>query len=371
MSDAWLILALASGLRGRTLETLLDRFGDAEHIVEASPSELSAAGLSRPTLRQITDPDGRKLDLCHSWIAMDGHHAITLVDERYPQLLREITDPPTVLFARGKIDALSLPQFAIVGSRNATPGGRETARRFARYLAENGFCITSGLALGIDGAAHEGALDVGGSTVAVLGTGPDEIYPAAHEGLADRIADNGALITEFPPGSPVRRSHFPQRNRLISGMTVGTLVAEAGRKSGALITARFAAEQGREVFAIPGSIHNPMARGCHQLIRSGAKLVETGSDIIEELPGLLAGLAESVKQNMAPNPPLADPGIDPDYQRLLTFMGWDPVAVDTLIERSGLTAEEVSSMLLILELEGHIDSLTGGRYLQRGKGRSK
>jgi len=227
------------------------------------------------------------------------------------------------------------------------------------------------MALGIDAAAHRGALESSGATVAVFGTGPDEIYPKQHERLADEIAATGVLVSEFPPGSPVRRQQFPQRNRIISGMAVGTLVVEAGLRSGALITARLAGEQGREVFAIPGSIHNPTARGCHQLIRSGAKLVETANDIIEELPGILAGLTQPVQQNTAPDAAIRESGIDADYQRLLASMGWDPVTIDALVKRSGLTAEEVSSMILILELDGRIDSLTDGRYLQREEGRSK
>jgi DNA processing protein len=275
------------------------------------------------------------------------------------------------LFVRGDVDALSLPQLSIVGSRNSTPGGHETAGRFAGHLAQSGFCITSGLALGIDAAAHRAALTAGGRTIAVFGTGPDIVYPREHAALADDIAANGALVSEFAPGCAPRQSQFPRRNRIISGLALGTLVVEAGLRSGALITARNAAEQGREVFAIPGSIHNPVARGCHQLIRSGAKLVETAGDIIEELGGMIAGFAASIEQNPAPQLSLTERVRDSEYERLLGLMGWDPVAIDTLITRSGLTAEEVSSMLLILELEGCVDPLTGGCYVQREKGRSK
>jgi DNA processing protein len=305
-----------------------------------------------------------------AWLnSSDQHYVVALPDERYPALLREIPDPPRQLFIRGNPEVLSLPQLAIVGSRNATPGGRETARQFSRYLARNGFCIASGLALGIDAAAHQGALDVDQSTVAIFGTGPDTVYPQRHAELAESIAEKGALVSEFPPGSPPRREQFPQRNRIISGISVGTLVVEAGLRSGALITARCATEQGREVFAIPGSIHNPTARGCHRLIRAGAKLVETAADIVEELPGILAGLTESIEQNMGVETKNSGTTSDPDYQRLLMLMGWDPVTADTLVNRSGLTADEVSSMLLILELEGRIEPLTGGRYLQREENR--
>jgi DNA processing protein len=369
--DAWLVLALASGVRSRALRALLDQFGDAKSIVTASSKDLRLAGLNERSVHAIANPDLPTLDLCKDWLSAPDHHAVTWADSRYPVLLSQIPDPPPLLFVWGDAETLGLPQFAIVGSRNATPGGRETARQFARHLSQGGFCITSGLALGIDAAAHRGALDTDNSTIAVFGTGLDEVYPKNHETLARDIAIKGALVSEFPPGTPVRRAQFPQRNRIISGMSVGTLVVEAGLRSGALITARLAGEQGREVFAVPGSIHNPLSKGCHQLIRSGAKLVERSDDIIEELPGILGGLAQPVQQNMALEPGSDPTAIDPEYQRLLTVMGWDPVTVDTLVNRSGLTAEEVSSMILILELEGRIDSLTGGRYLQREEGRSK
>jgi DNA processing protein len=369
--EAWLVLALASGVRGPALRILLDRFGDAETIAKAPASQLRSAGLTERSIRDITNPNAQKLELCEDWLSSPNHHAVTWLDRRYPTLLKEIHDAPSLLFVSGSPDTLSLPQFAIVGSRNATPGGRDTARQFAQHLGRAGFCITSGLALGIDAAAHHGALETGNRTIAVFGTGLDEVYPKSHNSLARAIESDGALVSEFPPQSPVRRAQFPQRNRIISGMAVGTLVVEAGLRSGALITARLAGEQGREVFAIPGSIHNPMAKGCHRLIRSGAKLVEASSDIMEELPGILGTMAAAVEQNTAIEP---DPGgtrIDPEYQRLLGLMGWDPVTPDALVKRSGLTAEVVSSMILILELEGRIDSLTGGRYLQREEGRSK
>jgi DNA processing protein len=369
--NAWLVLALASGIRGRELQPLLDRFGDANAIVNAPASALRSAGLAERSVREITNPDSHKLSLCIDWLSAANHHAVTWIDPHYPALLSEIRDPPLLLFVSGNPDILSLPQFAIVGSRNATPGGRETARQFADHLSQAGFCITSGLALGIDAAAHRGALDAGNPTVAVFGTGLDQVYPKTHEGLARKIEISGALVSEFPPDSPVRRAQFPQRNRIISGMAVGTLVVEAGLRSGALITARLAGEQGREVFAIPGSIHNPMSKGCHQLIRSGAKLVEASSDIMEELPGILGSLTEPIEQNIGIEPGADESEIAPEYQRLLDLMAWDPVTVDVLVERSGLTADVVSSMILILELEGRIDSLTGGRYLQREEGRSK
>ncbi|MFW2405715.1 MAG: DNA-processing protein DprA [Gammaproteobacteria bacterium] len=340
-------------------------------IVNAGASQLRSAELKQNTIDRITAPEDRLLDRCREWLAHDGHYLVTRNDEAYPPLLNDIYDAPTALFVRGQLDALTLPQLAIVGSRNATPGGADTARRFAAHLGGAGFCIASGLALGIDAAAHSGALQAGARTIAVCATGPDLVYPARHEKLADAIAANGAIITEFPPGTGVRREQFPQRNRLISGMSVGTLVVEAGLRSGALTTARFASEQGREVFAVPGSIHNPTARGCHRLIRNGAKLVEGSDDIIEELPGMLAAINPSVEQNDNRSAHQVERSVDPEYQRLLELIGWDPVTVDVLVNRSGLTADEVSSMLLILELEGRVQPLFGGCYIQREEGRTK
>jgi len=363
--NAWLILANAAAARGTQINSLLQHFGDIDNVVAASAADLVAAGVSQAVAGKIARPDMRQLELCEHWLSVKDQRAIHWNDAQYPPLLKEISDPPALLFVRGDADVLTLPQFAIVGSRNATTSGCETARQFASHLSASGFCIVSGLAAGIDAAAHRGALDTNNSTVAVLGTGPDQVYPTRHATLADAIAANGALVSEFPPGTPPRRAQFPQRNRLISGMSVGTLVVEAGLRSGALITARLAAEQGREVFAMPGSIHNPTARGCHQLIRSGAKLVETAGDIIEELSGMLAEISRSVEQNKLVATDRPPPEVDPDYQRLLELMGWDRTNVDTLVSRSGLTAEEVSSMLLILELDGRVEPLTGGCYIQR------
>lgn len=350
---------------------LLDRFGTVDAIVDAGAAALSHSGLEQRTVKDITTPDERLIARCHDWLASTGHHIVTWADARYPALLRDIYHAPLSLFVRGDVDVLTLPQIAIVGSRNATPGGCDTARRFAKYLGRGGFCITSGLALGVDAAAHRGALDASARTIAVCATGPDEVYPARHAHLAAEVAENGAIVTEFPPGSPPQRGRFPQRNRLISGMSVGTLVVEAGLRSGALITARLASEQGREVFAVPGSIHNPTARGCHRLIRAGAKLVESAHDIIEELPGMLAGISECVEQNDATRTRNNVDERDSEYLQLLEFMGWDPVTVDTLVNRSGLTAEEVSSMLLILELAGSVEPLVGGTYIQREEGPTK
>ena len=277
-----------------------------------------------------------------------------------PDLLSGSSGSPEALYVCGDADLLHLPCLAIVGSRNPSEGGRENARRFARHLAASGFCIVSGLAEGIDAAAHEGALDANGSTIAVLGHGLDTVYPARNAQLAKRIARYGALVTEYPQGTPPRRGHFPARNRIISGLSVGVLVVEAARRSGSLITARLAGEQGREVFAIPGSIHNPMARGCHELIRQGARLVQSADDIISELAPLIGRLIESDAgdgDEEARNNPL-----DPDYVLLLDLLGYDPQTPDELARKSTLTIEQVSSMLLILELNGEIESLPGGRF---------
>jgi DNA processing protein len=245
-----------------------------------------------------------------------------------------------------------------VGSRNPTAGGRATAREFAAYFAHAGLGITSGLALGIDAACHEGALDAGGLTIAVLGHGLDEIYPRQHEALATRIRESGALVSEFPPGVPPRRDHFPRRNRIIAGLAAGTLVVEAARESGSLITARLAGDAGREVFAIPGSIHNPLVRGCHQLIRQGAKLVECGEDVLNELkiPLSCQLLAAPGKGRQK------DSSLDKEYKILLDALAFEPASVDSLIERTGMNSASIASMLLILELDGHVAPHPGGRY---------
>ena len=293
-----------------------------------------------------------------SWSTVERHQIDAKTDD-FPPLLRQLGDTPGRIYVRGDIDALHLPGIAIVGSRNPTRGGTDNAYRFARHLARAGFCVVSGLAQGIDAAAHRGAVDGGGRTVAVLGHGLDQIYPAANAQLADDIlATQGALISEYPEGTPPRKHHFPARNRIISGLTLGTLVVEAAKRSGSLITARLAGEQGREVFAIPGSIHNAMSRGCHALIRQGARLVESGDDIVSEL-GPLVG---HVMQNTNPDATLRPNLQDGDYAKLLDVLGHDPLTTDEIAQRSGLTIAEVSSMLLILELEEIVESLPGGKF---------
>ena len=296
------------------------------------------------------------------WLDAPNHHIIDSESGDIPELLQQIPGPPTLLYVLGNKDALHLPALAIVGSRNPTHGGIQNAYDFAYHLARCGFCIVSGLAQGIDTAAHKGALDAGASTVAFLGHGIDRVYPAENRDLAHRIAEQGALCSEHPLGSPPRREHFPQRNRLISGLSLGTLVVEAARRSGSLISARLAAEQGREIFAIPGSIHNPLSRGCHQLIKQGAKLVESAEDIVSELAPLVGHLMQNAE--ISTDQSVAPAERDDDYESLLAILSYDPASADQLAENSGLTIEQVSSMLLILELEGKIQVQTGGRYLR-------
>jgi DNA processing protein len=302
-------------------------------------------------------------DKDQEWLEKAENRIIQFDSDDYPELLRRIPDPPILLYIVGNTDALHMPGLAIVGSRNPTRGGNENAYEFAKHLGRSGFCIVSGLAQGIDTSAHEGALAGGAMTVAFLGHGIDRVYPAANRDLAHRISQNGALVSEYPLGSPPRREHFPQRNRLISGLSMGTLVVEAARRSGSLITARLAGEQGHEVFAIPGSIHNPLSRGCHQLIRQGAKLVESAEDIVSELGALTGHLMQNNAQAAPHN--TGTPEHDADYEALLNALSYDPASADDLAQNSGLTIEQVSSMLLILELDEKIEALSGGKYLKR------
>ncbi len=294
------------------------------------------------------------------WRADARHHVVPHESDDFPELLAQISNPPLLLYVDGNPDLLQLPALAIVGSRNPTEGGARTAFEFAHYLAGAGFTIVSGLAQGIDTAAHRGALAAGGTTIAVLGHGIDRVYPASNKKLAHEIAASGALLSEYPLGMHPGKHHFPERNRLISGLSLGTLVVEAARRSGSLITARLAAEQGREVFALPGSIHNPLARGCHELIRQGAKLVETAEDIVGELGPLAGHVLQTAMESTSNENPA--PLHEHEYVELRKQLGHDPVTVDELAENSGLTIDQVSSMLLILELHGEVESLSGGRY---------
>ena len=355
----WLALLRAPGVGPATFRLLLDRFTTPQVIFNAPRAQLETCGLTADALRYLDAPDWNAVEQDLAWLARPANHLLTFHDPGYPHLLREIPDPPPLLFVHGNADALATSQLAVVGSRNPTPAGRETAHDFAAHLAAAGLTISSGLAVGIDAASHRGALDAGGVTLAVTGTGLDRVYPAQHADLAREITARGALISEFPPGTPARPEHFPRRNRLISGLSLGVLVVEAAVHSGSLITARHALEQGREVFAIPGSIHNPLARGCHALIRQGAKLVETVADIVEELGPVVRAAAPAARA--APQE-RGEPELDADYRRLLDAMGFAPTPVDVLVERTGLTPDAVSSMLLILELRGYAVSAAGGLY---------
>lgn len=296
--------------------------------------------------------------LVQQWLDVPGHTLIPWRAPAYPPLLALIPDPPPLLYALGKPDLLTMPLIAVVGSRRPTPGGLATATAVTSELCQGGVGIVSGLALGIDTCAHNAALQCSATTVAVLGTGIDRVYPAANQGLATQIAGAGCIVSEFPLGSEARREHFPRRNRIISGLALGTLVIEAAIRSGSLITARLAAEQGREVFAVPGSIRNPMARGCHRLIRDGARLVESAADVMSDVGIMTETLRASVDAAVTP----AQSDINPAHEQLLAALGYEPCAVDTIAERAALTIAEVSSMLLILELEGRVESLPGGRF---------
>jgi len=350
--SSWLRLALIPGIGGETQRKLLAAFGLPEAVFSAEHYALRTVISDRVSQLLLDTRNEAAIETAIRWADIEGQSIITLADPEYPPTLLEISDPPILLYVRGRVELLGRPVLSIVGSRNPTPQGVQNAERFAATFAEAGLVIASGLALGIDAAAHRGAISVSGDTVAFIGTGIDRIYPARNRDLALEIGGRGCIVSEFPIGTPVSAANFPRRNRLISGIAQGVLVVEAATASGLLITARLAAEQGREVFAIPGSIHSPQSRGCHQLIKQGAKLVETAQDVLEELnwglppqiPGTLASNTASVQDT------------------LLAQIGFDPCGLDELAERSGLAADTLSVKLLHLELDGRIASLPGGLY---------
>lgn len=360
---AWLTLLHTPGLGSRRFLRLWEQLPDAQAILGAPASLWREAGLSASMMEALRQPDQTRIDNTLTWLSEPGRECITFADARYPARLRELSDPPMLLFAMGNSELLQHPALAIVGTRHPTPGGAQNARAFARDLAGRGVCIASGLAQGIDAEAHWGALDAQGYTLAVVGTGIDRVYPAKHRELAHAIVKHaGLMLSELPLGTPPQPGHFPRRNRILAALSLGTLVVEAAPQSGSLITARLASEMGHEVFAIPGSIHNPMARGCHRLIREGAKLVESSADILEELAAQLQGIRHAAPASPAPSAVPDD--LPAEHVRLLDAMGFDPVSVDSLVERSGLTAAEVSSILLITQLQGHISPLAGGLYVR-------
>ena len=382
---AWLIALRTPGLGpGGLRERLAAANGDIEAVLVQLRRH--AVTLGEPAQAWLTQPDERCLAADLAWLAAPGHRLLCCTEADFPPQLENIPQPPAALFVAGDASLLLHPQVAIVGARSASMAGLAHAHAFARALTQAGFVITSGMADGVDGAAHAAALGAGAPTLAVIGTGPDRVYPRKHHVLARRIAEHGALISEFPPGTPARADHFPRRNRLIAGLSLGTLVIEAGLQSGSLITARLAAEQGREVFALPGSIHNPLARGCHRLIREGARLTESAAEIIETLAPaarmlggelalrLAAETTEGETEQLAERPVTHGSDgssrrlADSEYRQLLTELGHDPATLDELVQRTGQSAAAVSSMLLMLELEARIESLPGNRYQRLPEG---
>lgn len=363
--DAWLIALRTPGLGNLRIAKLHEHFGSLRAALDASRGALRASGLPDAVCAELAR-SGRGLirpDL--DWLeAAPDRHLLTLADPDYPPLLRRLDDAPSVLFVEGDLNALWRAQIAIVGSRNASRGGLGVAADFARHFARLGIVVTSGLAEGIDGAAHGACLDAGSATIAVCGTGLDRVYPERHRALARRIAAHGALVSDFPIGTPPLPEHFPRRNRIIAGLALGTLVVEASLKSGSLITARLAGECGRDVFAIPGSIHDPRARGCHHLIRNGATLVTEAGDIIEALQPIGHELGDALRARLATQSAQAPTLVAPDAanQRLLDAISFAPTDFDSLVTATGLTAGTISSMLMSLELDGHVADLGGGRY---------
>jgi DNA processing protein len=358
----WLALNRTPGIGSRGMHKLLQHFTTPGNAFAADREQLAALGLPAAAIEHLKQPDWTAVETDLAWLRQPDNRLIRITDAAYPPLLAAIADPPPLLFVHGDADYLLQPQLAVVGSRNPSRDGIALAEDFSAYLSACGLTICSGLAAGIDAAAHRGALRGAAGTVAVTGTGLDRVYPAQHRELAHLIAADGALVSEFAPGTPPLASNFPRRNRIISGLGMGTLVVEAALRSGSLITARQALEQGREVFAIPGSIHNPLARGCHALIRQGAKLVESGADILEELTGRFHEPPAAATDAQPAAPPSVGAELAGEYRDLLDAMGYEPVCVDQLVARSGLTPEEVSSMLLLLELEDKVHSSAGGRY---------
>ncbi len=355
---AWIRLIHTPGVGIRTAHKMLTAYGLPQNIFMTSYRELQrivspqiADALYAPVPEAITE----QIAKTEQWLDEPGNTIVTLSDSLYPIQLLEIADPPLMLYIKGRVELLSSPSIAVVGSRNATTQGCLDAEEFSRSLSETGLTIVSGLALGIDTAAHRGGLNGTGSTIAVIGTGADIVYPARNHKLAHQIAEEGCIVSEFPLGSGALASHFPRRNRVISGLSNGVLVVEAAARSGSLITAKMALDQGRDVFAIPGSIHSPLSRGCHELIRQGAKLVETSQDILEELKHY---------SGIAPSPaPEEETGLSgPESGEVLAQMGFDPVDADTLSERCQLDAATLSVELLNLELAGCVESLPGGFY---------
>lgn len=344
---------------------LLESHGSAVAVVQAGPAAWRAAGVPAKVFAALVRPDRRALDADLDWLQSPHRRLLAWGEADYPALLARSEDPPAALFVEGDAGLLWFPQIAIVGSRHPTPGGAETAHRFASCLTAAGLVVTSGLAAGVDTRAHAGALPVG-RTIAVIGTGPDRCFPSANGELMARIATAGAVVSEYPPGTEGFKANFPARNRIIAGLSLGTLVVEAAQRSGALITARLAAQAGREVFAIPGSIHNPLAQGCHRLIRQGAALVETPEEVLDGVAGMAQALADCLRARLQPAATRVESAatprhVSPEQRNVLDALGADPVPLDLLAERAGLTLPRLSAILLAMELDGRV-SADNGRY---------
>ncbi|MEO1880516.1 MAG: DNA-processing protein DprA [Methylococcales bacterium] len=348
----WLLLLRAPGIGSKTFLNTLDSY-QPEQLFKQSHSRLAVLGLKDQSIDFIKNPDWTLIEQDLDWLKQQGNSVLTINDALYPYQLKQIDNPPPLLFVRGNEHILSQRQIAIVGSRNPSASGLQTATAFAKSLSQAGFIITSGLALGIDAASHQGALNAGGKTIAVAGTGLDRVYPARNKRLATDIVNSGALISEFPPGTAAQANHFPRRNRIISGLCMGLLVVEAAQRSGSLITARMALEANREVFAIPGSIHNPLARGCNALIKEGAKLVENTHDIFDELVEYNQQPEDDFQENL-------QSVLDLEQQNLLNLIMFSPTSIDWLVQESGYSVEVISSMLLMFELQGSIATVPGG-----------
>lgn len=366
----WLRLACTPGVGATLGARLIERYHTPAAALAAGDAGWRALGIPARARAALAEADNARVTETEHWLAEDTHHFVTADHPHYPTALAELTPAPPWLYAIGDTDLLRYPAIAIVGSRNPTPAGLEHAHEFGRALASAGLVVVSGLARGIDAAAHEGALAADGMTIAVCGTGLDRVYPAMHRDLARRIADNGLLLSEFGLGTQPARGNFPRRNRVIAGLCAATLVVEAAKASGSLITARLASQAGRDVFALPGSIHNPLARGCHQLIRDGAKLVETTDHILEDIAGVLDGFrppagASDNGEKSAGNQADSDDG-DDEHAALLAALGHAPARIDDLVARTGWPADAVSSTLLILELEGRVVATPGGAYMRTG-----
>jgi DNA processing protein len=363
---AWIRLEQTAGVGPETARKLLAVFGLPENIFVAGFSALRKVGSERVALALSSAPTaaiGAQIEKTLAWLALPGNYLLTLADTDYPASLLNIADPPMLLYVKGRRELLSMPVLAVVGSRNATTQGVVNAEKFSEILSQAGLTIVSGMALGIDTAAHQGGLSGAGSTIAVIGTGADIVYPARNRSLAHQIAERGCIVSEYPLGMPAIASNFPRRNRIISGLARGVLVIEAAAQSGSLITARMAAEQGREVFAIPGSIHSPLAKGCHLLIRQGAKLVESAHDVLEELPSFLVTGSKPVASSASiALAPASAESCEHHDERLLAAIGFDPIDPDTLQLRCGLDAAALNAQLLILELNGVVERLSGGSY---------